>query len=141
MRRTILILRASRWSSRLFPFSPPADAAGARTSGIPPKSGTKTAVREPSWHDWSDSLRLLQPESANPKRALSMKAPDFPYASIQSTMDVLPGVIYRVGGTPLVEPDRGRRLFFAFLTVEVTNPKPTVSLNLPTPKFSEKNRE
>ena len=97
-----------------------------------------TAVREPSWHDWSDSLRLLQPENANPKRALSMKSPDFPCASIQSTMDVLPGVVYRVGGTPLVEPDCGRRLFFAFLTVEVTNPKPTVSLNLPAPKFSEK---
>ena len=98
-----------------------------------------TAVREPSWHDWSDSLRLLQPENANPKRALSMKSPDFPCASITSDMDVLPGVVYRVGGTPLVEPGRGRRLFFAFLTVEVTNPKPTVSLNLPTPKFSENN--
>ena len=91
------------------------------------------AVREPSWRDWSDSLRLLQPDDANPKRSLSMKTPEFPCASIRSSMEVLPGVVYRLGGTPLVEPGRGRRLLFAFLTVEATNPKPSVSPNLPIP--------
>ena len=52
-------------------------------------------------------------------------------------MEVLPGVIYRLGGAPLVEPGRGRRLLFAFLTVEATNPKPTIPHNFPAPEASE----
>jgi hypothetical protein len=96
-----------------------------------------TSVREPSWREWSDSLPPLQQGDDATKRTLSIRTPDFPCASIQTSMNVLPGIVYRLGGAPLVEPGRGRRLFFAFLSAEETDPKPTIPLNLPAPESSE----
>ena len=96
-----------------------------------------TSVREPSWRDWSDSLPPPRLGNNATKRTPSIRTPDFPCVSILTSINVLPGVVYRLGGAPLVEPGRGRRLLFAFLTAEETDPKPTIPLNLPAPESSE----
>lgn len=97
-----------------------------------------TTVREPSWRDWSDSLPPLQEKEMPGTRdhAPSMKTPDFPCAEITSSMVVRTGVFYQLGGMPLDDPARGRRLMFAFLSAEIRR-QPSVPLNLSAPKSSE----
>lgn len=76
------------------------------------------SLREPLWRDWSEILVPRQENDAL-KSPEPIKMPDFPCVSIQTSIDVREHFVYRLGGTPLDEPNRKRRLFYAFVSAEI----------------------